>query len=46
MCLHINLKYDRTDTRTHTFGGGGDYEQDHRIYICEICKNEFEMIKS
>ncbi len=43
MCLHIKLKYDRTDTRTHT-DGGGDFQQEHRIYRCEICKEEFEVL--
>ncbi len=43
MCLHINLKYLRTDIRIST-DGGGDHQEEVRIYICEICKTEFEVI--
>jgi len=38
MCLHINLKYDRTDIIENT--GTGDTMKE-KIYICEICKKEF-----
>jgi len=44
MCLHINLKYVRTDIRTHT-DGGTDYQEKIYIYVCEICKEEFEVVR-
>ena len=42
MCLHIDLKYDRTITRTNT-DGGGSWDEEVRVYKCQICKKEFEI---
>lgn len=42
MCLHINLKYVRTEIRVNT-DGGGDFEEKVYIYVCEICKEEFSV---
>ena len=44
MCLHINLKYDRTVTITNT-DGGGSWDEDVKIYKCGICGKEFEIIE-
>jgi len=43
MCLHIDLKYDRTGTTIETDSMGISYEDEIKIYKCIICKKEFKV---
>jgi len=42
MCLHIDLKYDRTEI-IECIHDDGNYFEEIKIYKCEICKKEFEV---
>jgi hypothetical protein len=44
MCLHIDLKYERTERRVHITETGSREEYDCRVYKCIICGEEFDPI--